>query len=113
MNHQETIDQLGGTRMLRAMLGVKQFVTTDTSIRFHFKGSRTYDLCEIELDPNDTYTVRFRKSGRGGYGCLTQAAWDGWTSETSNVYCDMLQTIFENATGLLTSMGKVEFGNFG
>jgi hypothetical protein len=106
MDHEETIDQLGGARMLRAMLGVKQIVTADTTIRFRFKGSRTYNMCEIELDPSDTYTVRLGQVDR--YGLLLK----GWKSETSDVYCDMLQGVFENATGLLTSMGKVEFGNF-
>jgi len=98
MIHQQTIDQLGGAGMLRMMLRATEFEMGENSLRFRFKGSRKYTLCEIVLDGSDTYTVRFGK------------AWGEWTSETSGVFCDMLQGVFEETTGLLTSMKQVTFG---
>ena len=43
MDAQQTIDQLGGTRKLMAMIGVRQIVASTDSVRFRFKGSRKAD----------------------------------------------------------------------
>jgi hypothetical protein len=119
MIHQQTVDQLGGQTMLKLMLEVNRIDCFHENEKncgylvFKFKGSTKYNLCQIELDYSDTYTVRFGKAKRDTeLNNLDQPHLlpkDGeWLSSTSLVYADQLQGHFELTTNLLTSMGTVQ-----
>jgi len=95
----ETImEQLGGQRM-RSMTGAKDFTTCEHGVQFrlprHFAKSGI-NRVQIVLDPSDTYTVTFSKWSREGLKKI---------SEFDNTYCDQLQGLFEEVTGLLVRMG--------
>lgn len=92
------LEQLGGNRFIR-MTGSKFFTAfSDTSVGFKV-GSNPKNIthCEIVLDPSDTYTMNFKR-------------WNGRSrkmdviSSVDNVYCDMLQDVFTQNTGLYTRL---------
>ena len=95
----ETImEQLGGQQM-RAMTGARDFTICKHGVRFalprHFAKSGI-NRVEIVLDPSDTYTVTFNKWSRAGLKKI---------AEYPDTYCDQLQGLFEEVTGLLVRMG--------
>ena len=111
MDHDITIEQLGGMRSLVAMMRARNFEVTDTSLRFTFSGNREMNLCEIELTPDDLYTLRFGKQRMGGSnatrfntGVFQNEQSDQWVSITEFVYGDQLQDAFQAVTGLYTRL---------
>jgi hypothetical protein len=112
MVHQQTVDQLGGQKMLKLMLDVDRidcFHENENNcgyLVFKFEGSSEYNLCQIELDFSDTYTVRFGNQAKCDEHLVPVNG--EWLSSTSDVYADQLQGLFESTTNLLTSMGKVQ-----
>ena len=83
------------------LIGARDFVSTGSGIRFHFRGSSKANLCEVTLDTDsDTYIVKLYKQSRSG---LDTALF----YEASPVYADNLATVFEQATGLYLSIGSV------
>jgi hypothetical protein len=123
MIHEQTVDQLGGTKMLRLMLDVHRIdclpenEKNNGSIVFKFKGSRKYNLCQIELNGSDLYDVRFGKAERdtelNSLGDPHLLPKDGeWITEVPDVYADQLQGLFEQTTNLLTSLGQVKVSSY-
>lgn len=94
----EIMKQLGGGRFM-VMCGVKHptyDTTKDTpNLSFCFRGSRVANHCEIMVDAMDTYTVTFRKIGTKDVKIV---------KEHTGIYCDMLQDIFTQTTGLYTTL---------
>lgn len=94
----ETIlQQLGGGRFV-VMTGAKNLAEVDRGLGFMLPGNLTRDginAVKIVLDPSDTYTVKFMKMTRTKLTVI---------KEVSDVYCDMLQDVFEDATGLYTHL---------
>ena len=120
MIHEQTVQQLGGQKMLQLMLGVKRidcFHENEQnlgSLVFKFEGSPEYNLCQIELNGSDLYDVSFGKAATDtalnslGQPYLSPQRGQ-WLSVTNDVYADMLQDVFESTTNLLTSMSRVQF----
>lgn len=90
--------QLGGRRFI-AMTGTKNFVGSDTYLQFDLpRGcANKATKCRVTLDADDTYTVEFFKWNARKLEMPT-------VGETSGVYCDMLQSVFTDATGMFTSL---------
>ena len=95
--------QLGGNRF-KAMTGASSFSGSANSLSFKLPASSTIDRIKgviVELTPDDTYTMRFlRVTGsfaKGNLGVETVKEYDG-------VYCDQLQDIFTQVTGLYTHL---------
>ncbi|EAB3660521.1 hypothetical protein EGA70_14670 [Salmonella enterica] len=92
----EILNQLGGKRFI-AMTGAKKFVYLEKGgliFRLSSNFARSgINLIKIELDPSDTYNVCFYKS-RGGD--LKEI------ESMTMIYCDQLQDIFTEVTGLNT-----------
>tara|TARA_R110000822_G_scaffold120633_4_gene254163 strand:- start:5038 stop:5352 length:315 start_codon:yes stop_codon:yes gene_type:complete len=89
----ETIlQQLGGTRRLSVMTGAKNYVALESGVTFKLgRGAKDgITHVTVELDPSDTYTVRFSRVW--GTKVTTK-------SELSDVYCDQLVELFESRTG--------------
>ncbi len=90
------LDQLGGQRFIM-MVGAKNLVALSDGIRFQLKRS-TFNKgikdVVIVLDfASDTYVMRFYKN-------LIKSQLP--LKEIKEVYCDMLESVFEQETGLYT-----------
>ncbi|EDZ4570188.1 hypothetical protein GVS27_22935 [Salmonella enterica] len=94
----EILNQLGGNKFI-AMTGAKNFVWLENGgLIFKLPSNfacNDINLVKIELDPSDTYNVEFFKS-RG-------ASLKSIASYTM-IYCDQLQDIFTETTGLYTHL---------
>ena len=89
----QILSQLGGKKFI-AMTGAVCFSDKNTLIT-KFKGSRIANIMYVTLEENDLYTVKIAKFR--GLDVKT-------IKEVKNVYADMLTSIFENTTGLRTSL---------
>ena len=94
----ETIlQQLGGNRFI-AMTGARNFVGRPASLTFALPGRMTTNGANrvvVELTSDDLYTVEFLRV-RGLNLSIV--------GEVSGVYADSLRAVFEQATGLRTSL---------
>lgn len=95
------LGQLGGNRFI-AMTGAKQFVRSDSEQWLQFKLPSTphytkdkINFVKITLTPADLYTVEFMYIR--GLNVKEVAKVEG-------VYCDMLQSVFTEYTGLDTHL---------
>ena len=97
------LEQLGGSRVLNTMLGIKSLgvleSTKTLTIKFKAKGRDGINTIVIRLDPSDTYTLQFWKCR----GLQTKML-----MECSDVYADMLIDICAE-TGLAFRTPKVVF----
>ena len=86
----QILNQLGGKKFI-AMTGAACFADGNTLIA-KFKGCKVANIMYVTLTDSDTYTVKFCKFK--GVAVHTVAG----------VYADMLTKIFEETTGLYTSL---------
>lgn len=93
------LSQLGGNRFI-AMTGAKNFMALQAGLQLDLPKKAHYvkngiTRLWIELTPADTYTIRAWKiHGMNAYQVDT----------VENVYCDELQSIFTELTGLDTHL---------
>ena len=88
--------QLGGRQFI-AMCGIKNLIARPTSLQFTV-GSGTKTGCNrvvVTLQDDDTYTVEFWLVTK--HAALRLSA-------HCEVYCDMLQDLFERETGFYTTL---------
>lgn len=94
----ETIlQQLGGNRFI-AMTGARNFVGRPASLTFALPGRMTTNGANrvvVELTSDDLYTVEFLRVR--GLNLST-------VGEVSGVYAESLRAVFEQETGLRTSL---------
>ena len=94
---QTILAQLGGRKFI-AMTGSKDFIGSDTKLQFKVgKNPNKVTNYRITLDPSDTYTVESLKWNGRKLDMQT-------VSSHSDVYCDMLQSVFTDDTGLFTRL---------
>jgi hypothetical protein len=90
------------------MTGSKHFLSDGNTLRMHLaKNMSKANRLEITLDADDTYTVRFYKYTAGRLNKKTFSWTEDKTTEVyeeRGVYCDMLQPIFTEVTGLYTHL---------
>lgn len=101
------LDQLGGRRFV-VMTGSKNFISDGNTLRMSLaKNASKANRLEITLNGHDLYDIRFyrftpaRFSTRGGAFRM----YDEKTTEIksfNDIYCDQLQEIFTQITGLYT-----------
>ena len=99
---QTILQQLGGNKFL-VMTGAKNLVNHSKENALSFKLPSKFatdgiNYVKITLQPNDTYTMEFGKVWGVKYKVI---------HTVEGVYCDMLQTIFTDKTGLDTSLGTM------
>ncbi len=86
------LSQLGGNKFI-AMTGSKNFVAIESGLTMKLTRNKiSATWLRIKLTPMDDYTMEF--IGRTG---KVKKSFEG-------VYCDMLQDIFTDVTGLYTSL---------
>lgn len=91
------LQQLGGNKFI-AMTGAKDFVRSgDTMLQFSVGRGATNktNKVRIELDANDTYTMRFYRIWKMEAKVI---------EEITGLYAEDLQRIFTDRTGFLTSL---------
>ena len=92
---QTILAQLGGNKFC-AMTGARSFSSDGKNLTFRIgRNEKKVNAIRITLLPNDTYKMEFL--GIRNLNVKT-------ISEVDNVYCDMLQEIFENHTGMYTKL---------
>ncbi len=100
------LQQLGGNRFA-AMTGSKMFIADGNSLKMNLaKNASKANRLTVTLDEaTDTYKMRFYRYTAGRLNKKTFA----WTpdkvtevAEYSDVYCDQLQELFTEVTGLYT-----------
>jgi hypothetical protein len=91
------LSQLGGRKFL-AMTGSKNLVSDTNALQMHLTRNKvSAKYLRIELKSNDTYTMTFRKAVNKNNEAPIVREFEG-------VYCDQLQEIFTQVTGLYTSL---------
>lgn len=90
------LEQLGGGRFI-AMTGCKHLVSDGDALQFSFQGCQKANRCRIELTPMDVYRMKFYKINRRTMECPEVKSYH-------DVYCDMLQELFTDFTGLYTHL---------
>lgn len=102
---QTIYNQLGGRRF-KVMTGCYNFVTESDKLRFSLptdiEVKDNINLVTIILDPSDTYTMLFE---RKTFQKLSDSIYQTKTVHRfTDVYCDMLQDMFTEYTGLYTHL---------
>ena len=94
------LEQMGGGRLM-ALTGAHSFVGNENSLQFSLKsGARDgINKVRIELTPMDVYGVSFYRI----HGTQVTEI-----SKHEDVYAEDLQNVFEQATGLYTTLMKRE-----
>jgi hypothetical protein len=92
------LQQLGGGRFV-VMTGAKHLMAIDGGLQFRVgKNACGVNLVRVILDVNDTYRMEF---------CRLRKCQVTILSVKTDVYCDQLQSIFTDQTGLYTSLGTM------
>jgi hypothetical protein len=97
------LEQLGGRRFV-GMTGAKALTACDEGLRMKLPGNLTRDRInwvEVKLDPSDTYTVTFASERRPRGKAWAERK---VVASVADVYCDQLREVFEEMTGLVTSL---------
>ncbi|BAL84655.1 hypothetical protein SELR_pSRC400040 (plasmid) [Selenomonas ruminantium subsp. lactilytica TAM6421] len=108
----EIYKQLGGNQFAY-ITGAKHFLTHDNWLSFRIgrNGSKA-NYVKITLTPMDTYTVEFKRITTPR---LSRKTWtyseykETLIAKREGVYCDQLQEVFTEVTGLVTRMPRVYF----
>lgn len=103
------LSQLGGNRFI-AMTGAKNFVAIDNGLRFQIgRNASKTNRVEIVLTPMDTYDYTFIKyrpySVKIDHKAMTVKEVPEKrevVKEFKDIYCDQLQELFTEVTGLYT-----------
>jgi hypothetical protein len=96
----ETILQQLGGNAFRAMTGARAFVAISYGLQFHLPTTRHFvkrgiNVVRITLTPMDVYDMEFGKIQGFDYAVL---------KTVNGVYCDQLQSVFTEVTGLDTHL---------
>ena len=92
----EILRQLGGRQFL-TMTGAHNLVALGTFLAFRLPGRGRYNYVQIELTPMDTYDVTFSKWNFNSYEKIRE-------TKLYDVYWDQLVELFEERTGLYTTL---------
>ena len=91
------LQQLGGNKFI-AMTGSKNFLAMENGIRMNLVPNRSgAKWLKIKLNAMDTYDIEFFSVKRGTSDIVIKAKFKG-------IYCDQLQQIFTQVTGLYTRL---------
>ena len=104
----EILNQLGGQKFI-AMTGSKNFVGGNNSLSMHLTRNKlNAKYLKIEQNSLDLYDLTFstcKKVLDPVLGIKVDAYVE--IKVINNIYCDQLRSIFENETGLYTSLGSM------
>ncbi len=87
------LKQLGGVGKLKAMIGINKIRYGDNTLCFNFKGSRKANMCQIKLNGNDLYDIKFYYYDKKNIKLYTK-------EDFKDIYASQLKELFKNYTGL-------------
>ena len=101
------LSQLGGNKFI-AMTGSKNFISDGNTLRMSLSRNKTAaNRLYITLEGDDTYTMKFFKA-TGGRFKIKPFEWIEYketiVAEFEGIYCDMLQDMFTEVTGMDTHL---------
>lgn len=100
-------NQLGGNKFV-VMTGSKNFLDDGNTLRMALaKNASKANRLWITLEADDTYTMRFFRYTAPRFSTKTYTFSDEKITEVrtiKGVYCDMLQELFTEVTGLYTRL---------
>lgn len=100
-------NQLGGNKFV-VMTGSKNFLDDGNTLRMALaRNASKANRLWITLEADDTYTMRFFRYTAPRYSTKTYTFSDEKITEVrtiKGVYCDMLQELFTEVTGLYTRL---------
>lgn len=103
----EIYRQLGGGKFT-VMTGAKNFVYDDNSLWFHIpRNASKANYVKITLNGKDLYDVEFRTVRLGRFSLKTgkmSKDVNNIVKRFDDVYCNMLQSIFTEVTGMYTRL---------
>jgi hypothetical protein len=97
------LEQLGGSRFV-AMTGARNIMSDGDALCFKLPqgfARNGINYVRIQLDPSDTYTVRFTKIGRAPSYRIEEVG------SFSHIYTENLCELFREQTGLETRMPEL------
>ena len=96
---QTILDQMGGSRRLQVMLGVKQFILLNDGVAFQWpnKTPSKGNYVEVKLNGSDLYDVAFYMVGRGAKKLV---------KKFDDLYAEDLVSTFERQTGWYLRMAS-------
>lgn len=92
------LTQLGGRRFI-AMTGASSFTGSPDALSFRIPRVRGIFGVRVTLEASDTYRVEF-------LGMRLNPTRVHTVRDAAGIQCDQLAAIFEDATGLRTSLGR-------
>jgi len=97
------LQQLGG-KMFVMMTGAHRLVHEGYNIlRLKFKGCRKFNSMAITLTPMDTYKVEFWRTVKFSWEKVGTDLTKNYV-KFEDIYCDQLQSLFTQVTGLNTTL---------
>lgn len=89
------LEQLGGNKFV-AMTGARKLTARENALSFQIgRNASKANYIKITLTPSDTYTISFNQLHKSEIKEL---------KKVEGVYCDQLQGLFTETTGLYTSL---------
>lgn len=95
MDYYYTLGLFGGVNKLIVMTGARNFLKSENSISFNFKGSKEANHIKIVLNDFDLYDVEFGKIRGINYKVVKKC---------ENVSCENIADLFVNTTKLYLSL---------
>lgn len=93
-----TLQQLGGSGKLSAMIGAKNFThDKNGALQFHFKMCKKANIVKIELNGMDLYNITFYKYNSRTFDCKE-------VKTLTDTYAEDLKSHIEEFTGLYISL---------
>lgn len=86
-----------GSYVFKIATGAHTLTHTHNSLKFWFEGCNEANICCITLNGLDLYDITFSKS-------RPTEPKDETVETYENIYCDQLTELFEEFTGLCTSL---------
>ena len=106
----EIYKQLGGNRFA-FITGAKKFIGGENWLSFRIgRNASKANYVKITLSPMDTYTVEFKRISMPRFNSKTLSFSEykeTLIEKREDVYCDQLQDVFTEVTGLVTRMPRV------
>jgi len=87
-------NQIGGNRF-KTMTGARNFVNHGNALSFRIPRTNSINYIKITLDADDTYSMEFGRIHGNNYTVV---------KELSGIYCDQLEEIIADTTGLATRL---------
>lgn len=93
---EKIVEQMGGMKRLKVMVGAKNFVQSNNAVSFHFThGHRNVNAVKVTLEAHDLYTMDFFTASRAE-AIMIDSRYD--------ITAENLKATFESVTGFFLTL---------